>query len=144
MHRLVGGVQDSMHMILRGPRILSCMFPIILKVSIRTRMLFSRVTRRKSLKYHFIVFGVAARGGHFRKVSKAGTRLRPPSDRAFNILPRWPPGGAGAHPPRHIFQFIIGDPRGRNARWQHTSRELCGIAWLLQFLRRQGAIVEGC
>ena len=35
MHSWVG-VQDSMYMILRGPRILSCMFPIILKVLIYT------------------------------------------------------------------------------------------------------------
>ena len=82
----------------------------------RTRTLFSLVTPRKALKYHSFVFGVVARGGHFRKVSEARTRLRPPSDRAFNILPRWRPGAAGAHPPRHIFQFITGDSRGRNAR----------------------------
>ena len=60
-------------------------------------MLFGRVIARKSLKYHFIVFGVVARGvpgGHFRRVSEAGTRLLVAGDRAFNILPRWPPGGA--------------------------------------------------
>ena len=104
----------------------------------RTRTLFSRVTPRKALKYHSFVFGVVARGGHFRRVSEAGTRLRPPSDRAFNILPRWPPGGAGAHPPRHTFQFITGASRGRNACWQYPPRKLCGIAWLLQFLAPPG------
>ena len=60
-------------------------------------MLFGRVIARKSLKYHFIVFGVVARGvrgGHFRRVSEAGTRLLVAGDRAFNILPRWPFGGA--------------------------------------------------
>ena len=64
-------------------------------------MLFGRFIARTSLKYHFIIvfFGVVA-----DEVSEvaifegcpeaAGTRLLVAGDRAFNILPRWPPGGA--------------------------------------------------
>ena len=72
-------MQDSVHMILRGPRFFSCMFPIILKLQKCSLMLFGQVTRRKSLIYvslwFFVTLARAPFGGHR---AMAGARSDPP------------------------------------------------------------------